>query len=45
MLVVNVSANLVLVPRQGGPGAAWATLLTEVALTICCVFALRSRRA
>jgi O-antigen/teichoic acid export membrane protein len=40
MLVVNVAANLVLVPRMLGPGAAWATLLTEVALTICCALAL-----
>jgi O-antigen/teichoic acid export membrane protein len=45
MLVVNVSANLLIVPRLGGPGAAWATLVTEVALTICCLVALRSRRA
>jgi O-antigen/teichoic acid export membrane protein len=40
MLVVNVAANLVLVPRMLGPGAAWATLLTEVALTICCALTL-----
>ena len=33
MLVVNAGTNLVLIPRQGGPGAAWATLLTELALT------------
>jgi O-antigen/teichoic acid export membrane protein len=44
MLVVNVAANLVLVPRMLGPGAAWATLLTEVALTICCAIALSLRR-
>ena len=43
MLVVNVAANLVLVPRRLGPGAAWATLLTEVALTICCALALSLR--
>ncbi len=40
MLVVNVSANLLVIPRLGGPGAAWATLVTEVALTICCLIAL-----
>jgi O-antigen/teichoic acid export membrane protein len=45
MLVVNVSANLLVIPRLGGPGAAWATLVTEVALTICCAIALRSRSA
>jgi len=45
MLVVNVAANLMLVPRLLGPGAAWATLLTEVALTICCAIALSLRRA
>jgi O-antigen/teichoic acid export membrane protein len=44
MLVVNVAANLILIPRMLGPGAAWATLLTEVALTICCVIALAQRR-
>ena len=43
MLLINVSANLLVVPRLGGPGAAWATLVTEVALTICCVIALRLR--
>jgi O-antigen/teichoic acid export membrane protein len=45
MLVVNVTANLLLVPRRAGPGAAWATLITEVALTVCCLAALRDRRA
>jgi O-antigen/teichoic acid export membrane protein len=40
MLVVNVAANLLLIPRLGGPGAAWATLVTEIALTICCAIAL-----
>jgi O-antigen/teichoic acid export membrane protein len=45
MLVVNVTANLLLIPRVGSPGAAWATLITEVALTACCVAALASRRS
>jgi O-antigen/teichoic acid export membrane protein len=45
MLVVNVSANLLLVPRLAGPGAAFATLVTEVALTLCCAIALRRRNA
>jgi|SRR5579871_2274580 len=43
MLVVNVTSNLLLIPRFAGPGAAWATLITEVALTICCAIALRLR--
>jgi O-antigen/teichoic acid export membrane protein len=43
MLLVNVSSNLLLIPRFAGPGAAWATLITEVALTTCCVIALRMR--
>jgi O-antigen/teichoic acid export membrane protein len=45
MLIVNISANLLLVPRFAGPGAACATLVTEVALTICCAIALRLRKA
>ena len=45
MLVVNVSVNLMLIPRLGGPGAAWATLATELALTACCALALRERPA
>jgi O-antigen/teichoic acid export membrane protein len=45
MLVVNVTANLILIPRVGSPGAAWATLITELALTACCVAALAAGRA
>ncbi len=41
MLVLNVALDLALIPRRSGPGAAWATLLTEVALTACCLGALR----
>jgi PST family polysaccharide transporter len=41
MLVVNVAVNLILIPRKAGPGAAWATLITEAALTACCLIALR----
>ncbi len=44
MLVVNAGTNLVLIPHQGGPGAAWATLLTELALTACCLVVLRVPR-
>lgn len=42
-LVVNVAANLLLVPGRGITGAAMATVITEVAVTAGCVFALRSR--
>jgi PST family polysaccharide transporter len=45
MLVLNVGLNLVLIPRSGGPGAAWATILTEAALTACCLVTLSSRAA
>jgi PST family polysaccharide transporter len=41
MLVLNVALDLVLIPRASGPGAAWATILTELALTVCCLAALR----
>jgi O-antigen/teichoic acid export membrane protein len=46
MLVVNVTVNLILIPRFGGPGAGWATVLTEAALLACCLttLALGSRR-
>jgi O-antigen/teichoic acid export membrane protein len=40
MLVLNVALNLVAIPRLGGPGAAWATVITEAALTLCCLVAL-----
>jgi O-antigen/teichoic acid export membrane protein len=40
MLVVNVSINLIVIPRFGGPGAAWATGATELSLTLCCLAAL-----
>jgi O-antigen/teichoic acid export membrane protein len=40
MLVLNVALDLTLIPRGSGPGAAWATILTEIALTVCCLGAL-----
>jgi polysaccharide transporter, PST family len=40
MLVLNVSVNLILIPRLGGPGAGWATVITEGALLACCLLAL-----
>jgi O-antigen/teichoic acid export membrane protein len=44
MLVLNVALNAVAIPRLGGPGAAWATVLTEAALTVCCLLALAPQR-
>jgi O-antigen/teichoic acid export membrane protein len=44
MLVLNVSVNLVVVPRLGGPGAAWATLVTEAALALGCAVVLGAAR-
>lgn len=45
MLALNVGLDLALIPGGGGPGAAWATGLSEVALTACCVGVLRSDAA
>jgi O-antigen/teichoic acid export membrane protein len=42
MLALNVALNLLLIPRLGGPGAAWATVATEAALTGCCLLILRA---
>jgi O-antigen/teichoic acid export membrane protein len=44
MLALNLGLDLALVPRGGGPGAAWATALSEIALTACCLAALRWKR-
>ncbi len=40
MLVLSVALDVALIPRGSGPGAAWATVLAEVALTVGCVAAL-----
>jgi len=42
-LIVNVAANVVLVPTQGMVGAAIATVLTEIVVTAGCISALRGR--
>jgi O-antigen/teichoic acid export membrane protein len=42
MLVLNVLLDASLIPRGGGPGAGAATILSELALTTGCLFALRS---
>jgi O-antigen/teichoic acid export membrane protein len=44
MLVLNVALNLVAIPRFGALGAAWTTVLTEAALTVCCLVALAPQR-
>ena len=44
MVLVNVGANLALSSRWGAAGAAWATVITEAALSLCCLVALRALR-
>jgi O-antigen/teichoic acid export membrane protein len=41
MLGLTVTLDVALVPGRLGPGAAWATVLAEVALTASCLGALR----
>ena len=43
VLMINVGVNLVAIPRLGGPGAAGATVVTEAAVTLGCLLALRLR--
>jgi O-antigen/teichoic acid export membrane protein len=40
MLFLNVALDLTLIPTGKGPGAAWATVLSEIALTAGCVAVL-----
>lgn len=42
-LVLNVSANVWLTPSMGIDGAAWATVATEVVVTLGCAWGLRGR--
>jgi len=44
MVPVNVVANVVLSRRMGAPGAAWSMLITEAALSLCCLLALSVAR-
>jgi PST family polysaccharide transporter len=44
MVAVNAAANLVLDARLGAAGAATAMLVTEAALLVCCLHALRAVR-
>jgi O-antigen/teichoic acid export membrane protein len=41
LLVINVGVNLVLIPRLRGPGAALATVITEVAHAVLAIAAIR----
>jgi O-antigen/teichoic acid export membrane protein len=44
-LVANVAANVLLIPAYGMAGAAWATLITEVVVSMGCLIAVRSGAA
>jgi O-antigen/teichoic acid export membrane protein len=44
MLGLIVALDVALIPRMSGPGAAWATVLSELALTACCLGALQTTR-
>jgi O-antigen/teichoic acid export membrane protein len=44
-LAVNLGLNAVFIPTLAIAGAAWATVATEVALTMGCAVALAARRA
>ena len=44
-LLVNVALNARLIPAWSIDGAAWATLATEIVLTVGCVAALVAARA
>jgi O-antigen/teichoic acid export membrane protein len=44
MVPINLIANLALARQMGAAGAAWATLATEAALSVCCLAALRASR-
>lgn len=40
--VLNIGLNLFLIPELGGLGAAWATIATEVFLTVALIVGLRT---
>ena len=42
--VVNIGLNLVLIPKFGGLGAAWATIVTEMFLTVALLLGTRGDR-
>ena len=39
--LVNIGLNFVLIPRFGGLGAAWATIVTDAFLTVFLILGLR----
>ena len=41
--LVNIGLNLALIPKFGGLGAAWATIVTEMFLTVALVFGTRKK--
>jgi O-antigen/teichoic acid export membrane protein len=43
LVILNLGSNWVLIPRWGALGAAWATLGTELALSVCCLVMLAER--
>ena len=43
-LAGNIGANIMLVPERGLVGAAIATVLTEIVVTVGCLFVLRAKR-
>jgi O-antigen/teichoic acid export membrane protein len=45
MLGIILVLDLLLIPRAGGPGAALATVLAEIALSACCLAALATAGA
>ena len=43
LVILNLGTNVVLMPRWGGRGAAFTTVITEVGLTLCCLITLAGR--
>ena len=39
--LLNIALNLLLIPEYGGKGAAWATIVTEVFMTVVLLFGLK----
>ena len=40
--VINIGINLLLIPKYGHKGAAWATLISEIFLTILLAFSIKT---
>ncbi len=39
--LLNIALNLLLIPKYGGKGAAWATIVTEIFMTVVLFFGLK----